>query len=472
MTAGRERLSRRRVLRDAGIAAVGGTGVAVLLDTPALAAQTAVTAINVKDSPYGAVGNGSTDDRSAIQRALDDVPSSGGVVYFPPGDYLVSGPLTPKSYTLMYGSHVPKWGKPNNPTSPCKIRAATSFSGAGLIVPTASTVSVAMRNLALVGAGVGTGVHGLRMPDTAVAAEALSWLLDSVSIVGFSGDGIFGRMHVALLTNCFIHNNNGWGINASGGNKWNDAHVANCFLFYNRLGNLYFGGSEVSAGIDFVNCRFERGGTNPNDVLAPLNPAAPGVRLASARLVEFVNCNTDANTGNGFEIVHESDTPRYRPDNIRLVNCRLARDGTGDQQTLGNFAGLKVRGASSLDEDQPSNINMVNCFVGYGLASDSGNGSVLGPRYGLWYENTRFVQWIGGNLDASPQATNNDYYTGAGGVGSNERPTIVDVRLGLLTVPTVSPGASPKPKGTLYYDATNSRLRVWDGAAWKSVAVT
>lgn len=45
---------------------------------------------NVKD--YGAVGNNSTDDRAAIQSAIN--ASSGGVVYFPVGSYVINGGLT------------------------------------------------------------------------------------------------------------------------------------------------------------------------------------------------------------------------------------------------------------------------------------------------------------------------------------------------------------------------------------------
>jgi len=103
------RVDRRRVLRDLGLAAGAGAGIAALADSTALAAATAVTAINVKDAPYNATGNGSTDDKAAIQSALNDVPASGGAVFFPPGDYLVSGPLAPKSRTLVYGSHTPVW---------------------------------------------------------------------------------------------------------------------------------------------------------------------------------------------------------------------------------------------------------------------------------------------------------------------------------------------------------------------------
>jgi parallel beta-helix repeat protein len=44
--------------------------------------------INVKDSRFGATGDGSTDDTGAIQQALDEA-EDGGVVFFPPGTYLV-----------------------------------------------------------------------------------------------------------------------------------------------------------------------------------------------------------------------------------------------------------------------------------------------------------------------------------------------------------------------------------------------
>lgn len=463
-------MDRRRLLRNAGLAAAGGVGVTILSDTPAWAAQTAVTAINVKDSPYSATGDGSTDDRAAIQRALDDVGSAGGAVFFPPGDYVVSGPLVPKSRTLMYGSHVPRWDKPVNPPSSCKIRVRSAFSGSGLVAPAADATAVAIRNLALVGADVGSGIHGLRLPDASVAIGAQTWTFEDVTIAGFSGSGIYGRLHVGLLARCFIHNNREWGVNASAGNDWNDVHVADCFVYFNRLGNLYFGGSEESAGIDFSNCRFERAGTNPDDSLSPLNADAPGVRLASARNIEFVNCTTDANTGNGFEMVHESDTVDYRPDNILLANCRFARDGTGDQSTLGNFAGVKVQGPTSQSTDMPVHIKLVNCGVTAGKASDSGAGTIIGPRYGVWFENTRFFQWMGGRVAPSSQASDNWYYSGT---GTNVRPTIVDLERGLMTLPTAAPSSgTPKPEGTVYFDKANSRLRVWDGTAWRSVTLS
>lgn len=45
---------------------------------------------------YGAKGDGVTDDSSAIQRALDELKTSGGIIFFPEGTYLL------KSNVLFY----------------------------------------------------------------------------------------------------------------------------------------------------------------------------------------------------------------------------------------------------------------------------------------------------------------------------------------------------------------------------------
>ena len=57
---------------------------------------------NVKD--HGATGNGSTDDTSAITSAIDALPSTGGVLYFPPGNYITSGGFTIDVPCLVLGA--------------------------------------------------------------------------------------------------------------------------------------------------------------------------------------------------------------------------------------------------------------------------------------------------------------------------------------------------------------------------------
>lgn len=61
-------------------------------------------AYNVKD--YGATGNGTTDDTTAVQNAINAAQTGGGQVFVPPGTYLV-GPLTITSDVAIRGTG---WG--------------------------------------------------------------------------------------------------------------------------------------------------------------------------------------------------------------------------------------------------------------------------------------------------------------------------------------------------------------------------
>ena len=71
--------------------------------------------INVRD--FGAIGNGTTDDTTAIQRAIDEILFGGFAVtqaklrraiYFPAGTFLISSSLKAPSYLTMYGAGIEK----------------------------------------------------------------------------------------------------------------------------------------------------------------------------------------------------------------------------------------------------------------------------------------------------------------------------------------------------------------------------
>ena len=442
-------LDRRSLIKRAGLLGAAGSAAAAatLVDgsDPAAAAATPITAENVKR--HGAAGDGENDDAAAIQAALDAIPPDGGAVFFPPGDYLVSRRLAPKSQTLMFGSHTPRYHPVANPDSACKIRAAAGFSGAGLIEPRGETQGVTIRNLALVGDGANQQ-GGIRMPELADVVGEQAWTLENVTIAGFE-HGIAGRVHVFSLLHCHIHSNTGWGIYAAEGNRWNDCHVANCFVYFNREGNLYFGGPESSAAVEFVNCRFERAGNRYGSPSEPLNPQAPGVKLERARFLSFTNCYTDANTGNGVEILGSADALR----SLHFTACIFSRDGTGDGRRLGPYAGVAVRGARS--------VSFANCLVGTGASDDDGGG-LVGPAYGVSYEDSEDFQWIGGRAEG---------VTSSWRAADNRRPTIVDVPGGMLTLPLERPDEAVSD-GMAYFDAASNRLFVRSGSTWRSVSLT
>jgi Pectate lyase superfamily protein len=63
---------------------------------------------NVKD--FGARGNGTTDDTAAIQAAFNAALTSGGQVYFPPGTYHVTRPITATAATHPNGIYLDIFG--------------------------------------------------------------------------------------------------------------------------------------------------------------------------------------------------------------------------------------------------------------------------------------------------------------------------------------------------------------------------
>jgi hypothetical protein len=80
---------RRRALFAGAAVGIAGGVVAAGAD-PAAAATSSLGWYNVTDAAYGAKGDGTTNDTSAIQAAITAAGAAGGVVYLPAGDYAVT----------------------------------------------------------------------------------------------------------------------------------------------------------------------------------------------------------------------------------------------------------------------------------------------------------------------------------------------------------------------------------------------
>ena len=88
---------------------------------------------NVKDAPYGAAGDGTTDDTNAINLAIsaggrcglgcDSSTLTPAIIYFPPGTYKVSAPIVQYYFTQFIGDAI------NPPT----LLADASFQGIAVI---------------------------------------------------------------------------------------------------------------------------------------------------------------------------------------------------------------------------------------------------------------------------------------------------------------------------------------------------
>lgn len=62
---------------------------------------------------HGVVGDGTSDDTAAIQKALDTAAETGGTVYFPPGKYLLKGHLNiPQGVSIRGSAWAPRYSEP------------------------------------------------------------------------------------------------------------------------------------------------------------------------------------------------------------------------------------------------------------------------------------------------------------------------------------------------------------------------
>jgi hypothetical protein len=63
--------------------------------------------ISVKDSPYGALGDGTTDDTAALQSAINAGAAAGEPVWLPPGRYVITSPLNLPDGLVLRGEEDP-----------------------------------------------------------------------------------------------------------------------------------------------------------------------------------------------------------------------------------------------------------------------------------------------------------------------------------------------------------------------------
>lgn len=186
---------------------------------------------NVKS--YGAIGDGSHDDRGAIQSALDAVPNpgggggAGGAVFFPPGKYRISSGLTSSTPNIaLIGSGAGLGAASILGLGATQIVLDNSafvgftFNPSGVLQDQAPVI----RDLTFVGSASATGAIRIR--------NANNFHLDSVGIVDFpAGYG--------FLTEC----------SSSGGNQYGQyltPHIHSCLTgikLINSNGLRVIGGS-------------------------------------------------------------------------------------------------------------------------------------------------------------------------------------------------------------------------------------
>ena len=322
--------------------------------------------INVKAAPYGATGNGTTDDTAAIQAALDAVPTGGGHVYIPAGRYKISAMLSIKKDNTMVTGAGP--GNSSNgsqqPAYGTVLQASGTLSGNPMLRAQVASgarpiYSITLRDFALDGMGTATGAgihyrsnrglidhvylyrfgsHGFHLQgySSAEVGNASGWdLYDTV--VAFSQASFCGGSGLHLDTGAtdmhFNHNiifNNMDGMRLVGGGS---AQTTSCHFYDSTRYNIALAGAGSRS--KFVNCKIEGAGRE-------------GIIL-------------DSNGGTGYS-------------DVQFTGCNITNNG---DETTNTYPQVRLAG--------PSNIGISRTLFS-GCAFSTKGGTTILPSYNLYIE--------------------------------------------------------------------------------------
>jgi hypothetical protein len=315
---------------------VGGVEAAGVVSVKAVSAPERGI-YNVKD--YGAHGDGSTDDTSAIQSAIAAAQQNmyGGVVYLPVGQYIVTAPLiVTKSDVLILGAGpLATMGGAGQSDGKCTtIKPAAKWAQGGASQPAcilfdAVTAGIGVNRcgverLTILGSNLpsATQMHGVATYGPVGAFSVTGCIIGSIANKSSSGitntPGYWPTAQGNSIIRNLVQSVGGDGYNlASGDLTMEHCHAQVC------------GGNGISitarAGDTRVaNCRSDLSGLNGFYVNVPFGQYLGMVQLA--------NCSTQRNIENGIMIVN---TTSGKISPVYLTGCVFQGDGRSGASSAG-----------------------------------------------------------------------------------------------------------------------------------------
>jgi len=308
---------------------------------------------NVKS--YGAVGDDSNDDTSAITSAIAAIPATGGTLYFPAGTYKITSTLTfnkPASVILGDGS---EYGAST-------IHMATSNTRAWSIAPTLDGTrdqTNLIRGLMILGPGSASSGEGI---------SAVSDVhLENVTVAGFY-DGLYwsNATFYSRAFGCFFTNNAHAGIVM---NSTNNCTIDTC----------RFIGNPFSAGILGPMQYGIQGGYTGTTGL--------GIRIVNSSIEYFSKNGIDINAGHAITI--DGNYFETQQSSTGFAHVSLGGSATTYSSAIRSnyFQGDGTSGFNAIQTDNvvgvtiDSNFFGINAAIGITSTSNSSGFLLLNNQY-------------------------------------------------------------------------------------------
>lgn len=286
---------------------------------------------------FGAKGDGQSEDTAAVLDAMSTLPESGGVLYFPPGTYLLDTIDVPAETTFMghsaytYRTNGGTVLQPVRDDQPCLLnvfnKVGTRFVG-----------------LTLDGNGLGTEIHGIKATRPGAigsecvaessACSEMNLVVDNCKIHNFSGAGMHMRRVWAWhLRHSLISHNRGGGIDIT---DCYDAWITDTIFAGNKNGGIR---AEILAATIITGCRIEWN-----------VPAGIWVGPDYADSVQISTCLFDADNGPAIDIRGRKCFAVTISGNIFRRSGQFTKPGSDENchLRLSNIQGLSLTGNSFL----------------------------------------------------------------------------------------------------------------------------
>ena len=306
-------------------------------------------ALDVRD--FSAVGDGKTDDTSAIQKALAKAAETRGTVFIPSGIFACYRLKLPP-FVGLCGNPTWSYGEYAGPV----LRLADA--SAPCLLDVTGAYGFRIDGLCLDGAGLGKGVHGILLdkPDYGKHEDAI--FIERCRIGNFSGDGLhLSRIWVFSIRHCLICFNGANGLWYRGWDGW----VMDNWFSANAQAGI--GAYEENSSVTFTANRIEwngrhglilKGGSHYNitgnyfdRTSGPAIALVPRDKRPSQTITITGNViyRSGAPHGGAFSDKHQSAHLRFEAvEGLTCVGntCDVGRDDGGKGETTPDY-GIVVR---------------------------------------------------------------------------------------------------------------------------------